>query len=106
MTQREREDLGDPKGKTLVTQRNDLNDLGKTWVTVGRTLVTKGKTLVTLKPNKLPAGPREKQPIGRLFSSSLKFSIYVDKRERNRNGFHHLCLLFIIPDEVCSVLVS
>ena len=90
MTQREREDLGDPKVKTLVTQRNDLNDLGKTLVTVGRTLVTEGKTLVTegktlvtkgktlvtegktlvtLKPNKLPAGPREKWPIGRLFSS-------------------------------------
>ena len=89
MTQREREDLGDPKVKTLVTQRNDLNDLGKTLVTVGRTLVTEGKTLVTkgkplvtegktlvtLKPNKLPAGPREKRPICRLFRSDRISSV-------------------------------
>ena len=65
------EDL-DYEGKTLVTE-------GKTLVTKGKTLVTKGKTLAAMpnieiqkgwaKPKKLPAGPREKRPIGRFFSS-------------------------------------
>ena len=47
-------------------------------MTKGKTLVTKRKTLLgdqredlcdSVKPNQLPAGPREKRPIGRLFSS-------------------------------------
>ena len=46
--------------------------------TKGKTLVTKRKTLLgdqredlfdSAKHNQLPAGPREKRPIGRLFSS-------------------------------------
>ena len=53
---------------------------GKTLVTKGKTLVTKRKTLLgdqredlcdSAKHNQLPAGPREKRPIGRLFSSYL-----------------------------------
>ena len=53
---------------------------GKTLVTEGKTLVTKRKTLLgdqredlfdSAKHNQLPAGPREKRPIGRLFSSPL-----------------------------------
>ena len=80
-----------PKGKTLLIndQREDLGDqredLGL--VTEGKTLTSKGKTLVTegnsshasdekkqtvwAKPNQLPAGSREKRPIGRLFSSII-----------------------------------
>ena len=75
----------------MVTKRKTLMTKGKTLVTEGKTLVTKGKTLVTkrmtlvikgkasmpqivkqrgwAKPNQLPAGLREKRPIGRLFSS-------------------------------------
>ena len=53
---------------------------GKTLVTEGKTLVTKRKTLLgdqredlcdSAKHNQLPAGPREKRPIGRLFSSII-----------------------------------
>ena len=53
-----------------------------TSVTKGKTLVIEGKSshasekklTFWAKPNKLPAGPREKRPIGRLFSSSVNFS--------------------------------
>ena len=42
-----REDFGDHKGKTLVTEGKTLVTKGKTLVTEGKTLVTKGKTSVT-----------------------------------------------------------
>ena len=82
------------EGKTLVTEGKTLVAEGKTLVTEGKTLVTKGKTLVTKRMtlvikgkasmpqmvkqrgwanlNQLPAGLREKRPIGRLFSSNVK----------------------------------
>ena len=68
----------------LVTKWMTLVTKGKTLVTKGRILVTlcdQGKTLANMpqiekqkhigwaKPKQLPAGPREKRPIGRLFSS-------------------------------------
>ena len=78
------------EGKTLVTEGKTLVAEGKTLVTEGKTLVTKGKTKrITMvikgkasmpqivkqrgwaKLNQLPAGLREKRPIGRLFSSVI-----------------------------------
>ena len=59
---------------------------GKTLVTEGKTLVTKRKILLgdqredlcdSAKHNQLPAGPREKRPIGRLFSSSKYSSVML-----------------------------
>ena len=61
-----------------------------TLMTEGTTLVGGGHTLLRrpvampqidkerswAKPNQLPAGPRKKRPLGRLFSSNLKF-IYI-----------------------------
>ena len=66
---------------------------GKTLVIIGMTLITDGKTLRVgggrsppaampqiekerswAKPNQLPAGPRKKWPLGRLFSSKKYFS--------------------------------
>ena len=75
------------KGKTLVSEGKTLVTKGKTLVIPGKTLVIKGKNFVTkrmtlvindsvsqilnqrglAKLNQLPAGPREKWPIGRLY---------------------------------------
>ena len=54
--------------------------------TKGKTLVTKRKILLgdqredlcdSAKHNQLPAGPREKRTIGRLFSSCLYFEVVI-----------------------------
>ena len=76
------------KGKTMVTKWLTLALNGRNmmtaWMTLmtkGKTLVTKGRTLATMpqierkqvgqsaKPMQLPAGPSEKLPIDRFFSS-------------------------------------
>ena len=69
----QREDLGDHR-EDLCDQRGDLGDqmedLGE-----GREDLGEGreeKEIGWAKPNHLPAGPREKWPIGRLFSSMYK----------------------------------
>ena len=85
------------KGKTLVSEGKTLVTKGKTLVIPGKTLVIKGKNFVTkrmtlvindsvsqilnqrglAKLNQLPAGPREKWPIGRLFSSIRLIGFYM-----------------------------
>ena len=69
------------EGKILVSK-------GKTWATKGKNCVIEGKSSHAsssdknhtdwAKPNQLPAGPREKRPIGRLFSSNLIIRIMED----------------------------
>ena len=65
------------EGKILVSK-------GKTWATKGKNCVIEGKSSHAsssdkkhtdwAKPNQLPAGPREKRPIGRLFSSTIYYN--------------------------------
>ena len=57
----QREDLGDQR-EDLGDQREDLGE------------EREEKETCWAKPNQLLAGPREKRPIGRLFSSSLIFA--------------------------------
>ena len=79
----EREDLGDQKEDLGYTKVKTLLNAWMTLMTKGKTLVTKGRTLATMsqierkhvgqslaKPMQLPAGPREKRTIGRLFAST------------------------------------
>ena len=61
----QREDLHDQKNN-LGDQRKDLNHSQ-----VAMPLIE--KQIGWAKPTQLPAGPREKRPTGRLFSSTLKF---------------------------------
>ena len=52
-------------------------------LSVRQCLMTEGKTLVEggrrAKPKQLPAGPREKRPLGRLFSSNTYLNTFFQK---------------------------